>query len=413
MRVSQLFTKTSKNTFSDEESRGTQFLLRAGYIHKEMAGVYDFLPLGKIVLEKIIAIIRQEMDALGANEVSMSALQNKQLWEQSGRFDDKVLDVWFKTQLNAGGEIGLAPTHEEPATALMRSFISSYRDLPVSIYQFQTKFRNELRAKAGILRTREFLMKDLYSFSRDKAEHEAFYEKVATSYQRIFHDLGIGEQTFRTFASGGSFSKFSDEFQTVCAVGEDVIYLDRARGLAINAEIYTAETTASLGLDEKNLEKIKTAEVGNIFTLGYKYAEALGLTFSDRDGRQKPVFMGSYGIGPSRVMGVIAENLADTRGLVWPEKIAPFPYYLIGIGEKGKAEAEKLYAMRPDQFLFDDRDDNTRVGEKFADAELMGIPQRVIISEHSLDTDMSLEIKGRREAEAKLLTLADFKARLS
>jgi prolyl-tRNA synthetase len=229
MKLSQTFTKTAKTAPADEVSESAKLLIRAGYIYEEMAGVYDYLPLGMRTLDNIMQVIREEMNALGGHEVRMTALQPRDAWEKSGRWDDKVLDVWFKTQLNAGGEIGLATTHEEAFTRMMKSYISSYKDLPLYVYQFQTKFRNELRAKSGIMRTREFMMKDLYSFSRTKEEHDEFYEKVAKSYTKIFDRLGIGADTFRTFASGGSFSKFSDEYQTLCEVGEDIVYLDRER----------------------------------------------------------------------------------------------------------------------------------------------------------------------------------------
>lgn len=411
MKMSQLFTKTTKTSPADETSRGTGFLLRAGYIYREMAGVYDFLPLGYRVLQNIINIIREEMNALGAQELQLTALQSREVWEKTDRWDDKAIDVWFKTKLNAGGEVGLAPTHEEPITRLMRGFITSYKDLPLSAYQFQTKFRNELRAKSGILRTREFIMKDLYSFSKDRAEHDEFYERVAASYQRIFERLGLGSETFRTFASGGAFSKFSDEFQTLCEVGEDTIYLDRERGIAVNEEVYNDETLKSLDLDKSRLKKVKSAEVGNIFTLGYRFSEGLDLAFNDEKGQRQPVFMGSYGIGPSRVMGVIAEKMSDEKGLVWQTALAPYQYYLVAIGDKASAIAEKLHASAPETILFDDRT-SARTGEKFADAELLGIPFRVVISDKTLERDQ-VEIKDRQSGETKLLTLAEFTAKLS
>ena len=395
MKLSQSFTKTTKNT----------------YIYKEMAGVYDYLPLGMRTLDKIVQVIREEINAIGGEELRMTSLQPKDAWVASGRWDDKVLDVWFKTKLNAGGELGLATTHEEALTHLMKTFISSYKDLPIYAYQFQTKFRNELRAKSGIMRTREFLMKDLYSFSKNREQHDLFYEKVSETYLKIFDRLGIGDSTFRTFASGGSFSKFSDEFQTLCDAGEDIIYLDREKRIAVNEEVYTDETLKDLGLDKKNLKKCKAAEVGNIFTLGYKYSDALDLCFNDEDGKRQKVFMGSYGIGPSRVMGVIAEKLSDDKGLIWPEEIAPYKYYLIGIGEEGIKKATELHDMAPEDVLLDDRE-NARTGEKFADAELMGIPVRVVISDKTL-ADGKVEIKERKTGETKLLTLDEFASKLS
>ena len=411
MKLSQSFTKTTKTTPADEVSRSAKFLLRAGYIYKEMAGVYDYLPLGMRTLDKIIQIIREEMNSIGGEELRMTSLQPKAVWEASGRWDDDVMDVWFKTKLNAGGELGLAPTHEEPLTRLMKSYISSYKDLPRYVYQFQTKFRNELRAKSGIMRTREFMMKDLYSFSTNREQHLDFYERCAQTYLKIFDRLGIGDSTFRTFASGGSFSKFSDEFQTLCDAGEDIIYLDREKKIAVNEEVYNDETLKQLGLEADKLEKCKAAEVGNIFTLGYKYTDALDLCYNDEDGKRQKVFMGSYGIGPSRVMGVIAEKLSDDKGLVWPEEIAPYKYYLVGIGETGGQKAAELYAKSPENIIWDDRK-TARTGEKFADADLMGIPYRVVVSEKTLADD-KVEIKKRRTGETKLLTLNEFISKLS
>ena len=260
------------------------------------------------------------------------------------------------------------------------------------------------------MRTREFMMKDLYSFSRTKEEHDAFYEKVAASYTKIFNRLGIGADTFRTFASGGSFSKFSDEYQTLCEVGEDIIYLDREKNIAVNEEVYTDEILNELGLDKSKLEQHKAAEVGNIFTLGYKYSEPLELEFTDEDGKRQKVFMGSYGIGPSRVMGVIAEKLSDGKGLVWPEEIAPYKYYVVAIGDKAMEIAEDLHNKAPEQIIFDDRADK-RNGEKFADADLLGIPYRIVISDKTLAED-KVEIKKRTETETKLLPLTEFIAKL-
>ncbi len=406
MKLSQTFVKTTKTTPGDEKSESAKLLLRAGYIYKEMAGVYDFLPLGMKVLDNIMQVIREEMNAIGGQELKMTSLQPKDAWEASGRWSDDVMDVWFKTKLNAGGEVGLGATHEEPLTRLMKTYISSYKDLPVYAYQFQTKFRNELRAKSGIMRTREFMMKDLYSFSKNREEHEVFYEKCAESYKRIFNRLGIGNDTFRTFASGGAFSKYSDEFQTLCEVGEDIIYLDREKGIAVNEEVYNDEVLADLGLDKSKLEQCKAAEVGNIFTLGYRFSDALDLCYNDEDGKRQKVFMGSYGIGPSRVMGVIAEKLSDDKGLVWPEEIAPYKYYLIGIGENGLKKAEEIYNQAPENIIFDDRE-KARNGEKFADADLMGIPYRVVVSDKTLENNQ-VEIKNRKTNETELLTLDEF-----
>ena len=384
MRQSKLFTKTRREAPADEVAKNAQLLVRAGYINKEMAGVYDFLPLGLRTLNKIIAIIREEMNAIGGEEVFLSALQNPEAWKKSGRWDDTVVDVWFKTQLKNGGELGLGNTHEEALTALMTEHISSYKDLPRYVYQFQTKFRNETRAKSGIMRAREFIMKDLYSFSSDESSHNEFYEKVATAYEKIFSRVGIGEKTYRTFASGGSFSKYSHEYQTVCDAGEDIIYIDEAKRLAVNKEVYEdQEVYTASGIDKTSLKEAKAIEVGNIFTLGTRFSEALGLSYKDAEGKPQSVFMGSYGIGPGRLMGTIVELLSDDKGLVWPESVAPFAVHLVSLGKSGDAVSKMADALYEDfvkagiEVLYDDRDSSA--GQKFTESDLLGIPKRVVV----------------------------------
>lgn len=405
MRVSQLFTKTSKTAPGDEVSKNAQLLIRAGFINKEMAGVYDYLPLGRRVLQKVTQVIREEMDAVGGSEISMTALQQKDTWEASGRWSDEVMDVWFKTKLANGSELGLAPTHEEPLTKLMKNYLSSYKDLPVYPYQFQIKFRNELRSKSGLMRGREFWMKDLYSFSRDQAQHDAFYERITEAYHRVYDRLGLGEITYKTFASGGSFSKYSHEFQTLSDVGEDIIYVHEGKRIAINEEVYNDEVLADLGVSRDELVEKKAVEVGNIFTLGTKFSDALDLSYTDEDGTSKKVFMGSYGIGPSRVMGLIAEHFADDKGLVWPEAVAPFTVYVVRIGgDAAAAHADALYeelTAKGIEVLYDDRDE--RPGAKFADAELMGIPYRVTVSDRLMEAGQ-YEYTVRSSGETELLT---------
>ncbi len=405
MKRTQLFSKTSKTSPSGETAKNAQLLIRAGFVVKEMAGVYDYLPLGKRTLEKIVQVIREEMDAIGGNEISLTALQSPDAWQASGRWSDDVMDVWFKTKLANGTELGLAPTHEEPLTKLMKNFISSYKDLPVYPYQFQIKFRNELRSKSGLMRGREFWMKDLYSFSKNQAEHEAFYEKTAEAYHEVYERLGLGDITYKTFASGGSFSKYSHEFQTLSDVGEDIIYVHEGKKIAINEEVYTDEVLADLGVARDELVAKKAVEVGNIFTLGEKFSDALDLRYTDEHGQQQTVFMGSYGIGPSRLMGLIAEHFADEKGLVWPENIAPFKVYLVRIGgEAAIQKADEIYGMLSDagiEVLYDDRD--ARPGEKFSDAELMGIPYTLTVSDRLLDGG-EFELKRRAGGDAELLT---------
>lgn len=389
MRQSHLFTKTRKEAPKDEVSKNAQLLIRAGYIHKEMAGVYAMLPLGLRVFNNIIRVIREEMNAIGGQELSMTALQDPAPWKATGRWDESALDVWFKTALKGGGEVGLGPTHEEPVTRLLTEYLSSYRDLPFAVYQFQTKFRNELRAKSGIMRTREFVMKDMYSFSKSEEEFRKFYEIAAGAYKKVFERVGLGDQTYRTFASGGSFSKFSDEFQTLSEAGEDTIYVHEGKKIAVNKEVYEDEILEELGLKKDELVEKKAIEVGNIFPLASRFSDALNLKFKDETGEMVSPVMGCYGIGPARVMGTVAEILSDEKGLVWPEEIAPFRVHLIELSNGNQDvsdDAKEVYdalAQAGVEVLWDDRP-SVRAGEKFADSDLMGLPWRVVVSEKTL-----------------------------
>jgi prolyl-tRNA synthetase len=402
MKQSQLFTKARREAPADEVAKNAQLLVRAGYIHKEMAGVYSYLPLGLRTLNKIVHIIREEMNAIGGQELVMTALQDKELWSRTDRWDDAKVDNWFKTSFKSGGETGLGITHEEPLTRIMTEHISSYRDLPIYAYQFQNKFRNELRAKSGIMRGKEFLMKDLYSFSKDDAEHDAFYTKAREAYLKVFTRAGIGAQTYVTFASGGIFSPFSEEFQTVSEAGEDTIYVDEEKRIAVNAEVYTDETLAKLGLDKKKLVEKKAIEAGNIFNLGTRFSEPLGLSYTNEVGEKKFVVMGCYGIGPTRLMGIIVETLADMKGLVWPEQVAPFKYHLVSLGKSGddvSKVADELYVdliKANEEVLYDDRD--LRAGEKFAESDLLGMPYRIVVGKDAVATG-SFEVVNRATGE--------------
>lgn len=408
MKLSHLFTKTSKESPAGEVSKNAQLLIRAGFAFKEMAGVYSYLPLGLRVIVKIKQIIREELNNAGCQEMVMTALQSKEVWEATNRWSDDVVDNWFRTELKGGTELGLAFTHEEPIARIMSSFVSSYRDLPFYAYQFQTKFRNELRVKSGIMRGREFLMKDLYSFSRNKEDHEKFYESMKTVYQKIFQRLGIGDKTYLTMSSGHPFSKYSFEFQTITDAGEDVIMYDEEKKIAINKQDYSDEIFDDFGFnkDDFNFKEAPSSEVGDIYTLGTKYAEALGLKYVDSDDQEQAVFMGSYGIGISRVMGTIVEVLADQKGLVWPESLAPYKAHLVVLGndEKVQKQAEKVYNSLMDagiEVLFDDRDVSN--GEKFSDADLLGMPYRLVISRK---TAGKIELKKRTSEELELVDLA-------
>lgn len=417
MRQSQLFTKTRREAPADEQAKNAQLLIRAGYLHKEMAGVYDYLPLGLRVLENIKQVVREEMDALGCQELLMSSLQRRELWEGTHRWDDAAVDVWFKAPLNAGGEVGFGWSHEEPIGDMLTNYIASYKDLPVYVYQFQNKLRNELRAKSGVMRGREFLMKDAYTFCLGETDHEVIYAQMQEAYLRVFSRLGLGADTFVTFATGGAFTEFSHEFQTVCEAGEDVCYLNRERNIAINEEVLSDALLADLGVTRADLTETRTAEVGNIFNFGRQKATDLGLTFKNQDGEAVPVWMGSYGIGVSRLIGVLAEKFSDERGLAWPVGVAPYTVHLVGLNSDDpevRDWTDGFYTTLSRQgisVLYDDRD--LRTGEKFADSDLMGMPYRVVASRKAKEAGR-FEVVTRASGEVRELTerelLADFAA---
>ncbi|HWA51650.1 MAG TPA: aminoacyl--tRNA ligase-related protein [Patescibacteria group bacterium] len=408
MQQSKLFTKTSKNFPSDETSINAQLLIKAGFIHKEMAGAYAYLPLGLKVIEKIKQIVREEMAAIGGVEIIMTTLQRKELWEKTDRWDDEKVDVWFKSKLKNDVEVGFGWSHEEPISDMMRNFINSYRDLPVYVHQFQTKLRNELRAKSGIMRGREFIMDDMYSYSSSNEEHQKFYDAATAAYHKVFERLGIGEDTFFTFASGGAFTQFSHEFQTICDAGEDIVYLDRKKKLAINKEVYNDEVLKQLEVKKEDLKEVKTAEVGNIFSFGGAKSESLDLYFTDALGNKKPVILGSYGIGITRVMGVIVEKFHDDKGIIWPASVAPFHVHLIEL--PGAKNIKKIYDELQEnniEVLWDDRE--TGAGAKFADSDLIGIPVRLVVSEK---TGEKIEYKERSSDKTELLSLQEVIKRL-
>ncbi|HRJ06585.1 MAG TPA: His/Gly/Thr/Pro-type tRNA ligase C-terminal domain-containing protein [Candidatus Saccharibacteria bacterium] len=412
MRVTKLFTKTLRDAPADEVSKNAQLLIRAGYVYKEMAGAYAYLPLGLRVIEKIKQVVREEMNAVGSNELIMTSLQRKEVWEKTGRWDEKVVDVWFKTKLQDETEVGLGWSHEEPIVEMLKQYVQSYKDLPISLYQFQTKMRNELRARSGIMRGREFVMKDMYSFHRSAEDLESYYNQTIEAYKRVYDRLGIGAETYVTFASGGAFTKFSHEFQTICEAGEDVIYLHREKNVAINEEVID-EAVKELGIERAELEKVKTAETGNIFNFGSQKTDEMDLHFTDENGTKQSLYIGSYGIGITRAMGVIVEKMSDDKGLVWPVNIAPYQIYLVSIGENGSKQADALYdelTAKGVEVLYDDRDE--RPGAKFADSELLGIPTRVTVSDRLVE-EGKFEVTDRASGQMKTLTKDEFLATIS
>lgn len=405
MRLSKLFVKTSKNISSDEESVNARLLIRGGYISRQMAGVYNYLPLGLRVLAKIQNIIREEMTAIGGNEVLMPAMTQEESYEKTGRSD---MDVLFKFEGQGGAKLVLNPTHEEVVTPLLQKYVYSYQDLPAAVYQIQNKFRNEPRAKSGLLRGREFNMKDLYSFHADESDLDRFYEIVKDSYFKIFGRLGLGGgRTVLTYSSGGTFSKFSHEFQTLSDTGEDTIYLCEKCQVAVNKEIIDEQKDCPV-CGNKKLEERRGIEVGNIFKLKTKFSGAFDFTYKDSAGEDKPVLMGCYGMGPSRIMGTLAEVFNDDKGVIWPASVAPFSAHLIAMGKEDEVykSAEKLYAELTKagiETLFDDRI-NRSAGEKLSDADLIGLPYRVIVSPKTL-AEKSAEVKKRGESDIKMAGL--------
>lgn len=418
MRQSQLFTKPIKETPKDEVSINAQLLIRGGFIDKLMAGVYSILPLGFLVIKKIENIIREEMIAIGGQEVFLPSLHPKANWEQTGRWET-YKDLYKAKENNK--EYAFGPTHEEIIAPLAKKFISSYRDIPIYLFQIQNKFRKELRAKSGLLRGREFLMKDLYSFHIDEADLDSYYQRAQKAYFNIFNRCGIGDKTYLTFASGGTFSKYSHEFQTLTPAGEDIIFICGKCRVAVNREIIEDVKHVCPECGSKELREEKAVEVGNIFKLGTRFSEPFDLHVLDEKGGKKSVIMGCYGIGLQRLMGTIVEIYHDENGIIWPEQVAPFKIHLIplapraGLAGKDKKtsgqilkETDKIYEDLQGsgiEVLYDDREDKS-AGEKFADADLIGIPYRVVVSEKTLEKG-SVEIKKRNEKEAKLVLIKD------
>ncbi|KKU16606.1 MAG: Prolyl-tRNA synthetase [Candidatus Jorgensenbacteria bacterium GW2011_GWA1_48_13] len=411
MRQSELFTKTLKEAPKDEVSVNAKLLTRGGFVYKNSAGVYSFLPLGWRVIEKIMNIIREEMNAIGGQELNMPALVPKEYWDKSGRWDVEIgFEVKGKKEKTPGFVLGW--THEEVLAEIASKYIASYEDLPFYAYQFQTKFRNEARAKSGLLRGREFLMKDLYSFHESEKDLFRYYEEVKKAYEKIFSRCGL--KTFYTVAAGGDFTiSNTHEFQVELVAGEDEIMVCRLCGFAENREVGEHKAGEHCPKCESGiLDKVNAVEVGNIFPLGTKYAEAFNLKYRDKKGKSEHVVMGSYGIGLGRVMGTAVEVYHDEGGIIWPESIAPFQAHLLLIGEAtpelkkaGDALYNKLVKAGVD-VLYDDRGEAS-AGEKFADADLLGIPYRLVVSEKTTVQE-KVEVKRRGEKEEKLMKVEEF-----
>ena len=424
MLQSKLFSKTIREAPKDEKSINAQLLVKAGFIDRLASGIYTFLPLGYKVIKKIETIIKEEMEEIGGQELLLPALHPKEIWQKTGRWE--TMEDLYK--LRAGkGEFALGPTHEEVVVPLAKKFIQTYKDLPTFLFQIQTKFRKEKRAKSGLLRGREFLMKDLYSFHTSETDLDEYYEKVKGAYFNILKRVGIAERTYLTYASGGTFSKYSHEFQTTTSAGEDIIYICQKCGQAVNKEI-KPETPRCPNCQGKLFKREKAVEVGNIFKLKTKFSEPFGLYFTDRQGQKKLVQMGCYGIGLGRLMGTVVEIFHDEKGIIWPKEVAPFQIHLIELESRNsklhtppppshprggplvRSIAEKIYQnllKGKSEVLYDDRNDRS-AGEKFADCDLIGIPTRIVISERTLKQS-SVEFKKRNEKKTKLVKISNIK----
>ena len=403
MRQSELFTKTRREAPKDEVAKNAQLLIRGGFIDKLHSGVYTYLPLGFRVLKKVEAIIREEMSAIGAQEILMPSLHPKEYWEATGRWES--MDDLYKIKDASGREFTLGATHEEIVVPLVKQFVHSYKDLPFAVFQIQNKFRMELRAKSGVLRGREFIMKDLYSFHESEEDLAKYYENMKEVYKRVFKRVGLGEETYLTYASGGSFSRYSHEFQTVTPAGEDTIHICDTCSVAVNEEIIDEQKVCpQCGNDDLRVER--AIEVGNIFELKTKFSDPFHLTYKDKEGNERPVFMGCYGIGLGRIIGTVVEVHADDVGMVWPRSIAPFDVHLVSLSTDDKVVqgADMLYRSIKEagiEVLYDDRVKAT-AGEKFADADLIGIPTRIVVSKKTI-AQGAFEVKDRKMGEIKIL----------
>lgn len=391
MRRSEAFIKTQKETPADADSINAALLTRGGFVKKHMAGAYALLPLGLKTYKKIENIVREELNSIGAQELLMNVLQPKELWEETNRWKE-IEEVMYKV----GSDIGLAPTHEEQITDIVRGKVSSYKELPLSFYQFQVKFRNEPRAKSGLLRGREFLMKDMYSFHATEDDFEVYYQRVIVAYKKIFSRMGL--ETKLVAASGGMFSKYSHEFQVICPTGEDTVYVCDKCDFAENIEIAKVKNGDKCSKCDGRIREEKSIEVANIFPLKDKFSSTMGAKILDAEGKEQNIIMGCYGIGMTRAIATIVEIYNDTRGILWPQNVSPYQVNLISLGKN--TECDKIYenlTKEGIEVLYDDREEIT-AGEKFADADLIGCPYRVIISEKSLAAG-GAEISTRKDSK--------------
>lgn len=416
MKQSRSFIRTNKSASKDETSINARLLEQAGFVDKLMAGVYNYLPLGLRTLRNIEQIVREEMDAIGGQEVLMAMLHPKAIWEQTGGWDS--IDVLFKINSRTEKEYALGQSEEEVVTPLVLNRVNTYKELPLAVYQIHWKFRDELRAKSGVMRGREFLMKDMYSFHKDQEDFDRFYSVVKEAYLKIYSRLGLTAKV--TEASGGSFSdKISYEFMVLTDAGEDDILYCDACDFCVNVEIAkVAEGEDCPKCTASKLAMAKASEVGNVFDLGQKYGKDYDLPFIDENNERKYPIMGCYGIGISRLLGVIVEKFNDEKGIMWPEQVAPFQVHVIALpnaqSEEVDIAAGKLYEdlqAAGIAVLYDDRT-GISAGEKFADSDLIGIPYRIVVSTKTLNQS-SVEFKKRNETEAILVPMAEIISKIS
>ncbi|MFH0918564.1 MAG: proline--tRNA ligase [Candidatus Omnitrophota bacterium] len=397
---SKVFIPTLKETPKDAESLSHQLLLRAGFVRMLMAGAYTYLPMGLRVLEKIQGIVRQEMNACGASELLLPALQPLELWQRTGR-DKDLGEVMFKFKDRRGRDLSLGPTHEEVITDLIKNNLSSYRQLPLVLYQIQTKFRDELRPRFGLIRCCEFIMKDAYSFDQDEAGLDKNYQLMYAAYKRIFSRCGL--ETLITEADSGVMGgKVSHEFMAPAPQGEDIVLR------CPKCKLSRAFKEEAGVCPECNvpLDKINTIEVGHIFKLGTKYSQAMQANFPDSLGQLKPLIMGCYGIGVSRLISAIIEQNNDSDGIIWPQEVAPFGIIVLPLdvtNQEVMQAAKSLYQELKDNgldVLLDDRDE--RAGVKFKDADLIGVPVSIIIGKKSIE-EKKIELRLRKDKSTQFV----------
>lgn len=408
--LSNQLTHTLRSVSEGMDSKNARLLTQAGFISRAAAGIYTLMPLAVRVLGRIETIIREEMNSLGAHELLVSGLQPRELWERTGRWDS--IDVLYRFASRHGAEYCLSATAEEPVVAACTHAIRSYRDLPLSVYQISPKYRDEHRARAGMLRGREFRMKDLYSFHLNDSELNEFYESVCKAYARIFDRCGIGKHTVRTFASGGVFSRFSDEFQLLHESGEDTILITEDGRTAVNTEIAQDSEALRIVFGDKipTLIERRAIEVGNTFKLGTRYTDALGLRIQDHAGVVGSVRMCSYGIGTTRLLASIAEVYGDECGLVWPQEVAPYDLHVVQIGEQDRSsdQLDQIKRLCTDERISTllDLREGVRPGEKFATADLIGIPLRVVVG-GARTSAHTIEVKDRLSGALRDVSLTE------